>query len=97
MKTPPNKSGRDEGCILDDRFEGPFDRDRPTPEELRRADARLDALAEYCKERPFPDDPDKIEKEKKARAKYEEALAAINAQYEKERSERERAEKERKG
>ncbi|EDY16745.1 hypothetical protein CfE428DRAFT_5708 [Chthoniobacter flavus Ellin428] len=88
MNTLPNESDQDDECILDDRFEGPFDRERPTPEELRRADARLNASAVYYKERPFPDDPDKIEKEKKARAKYEAALAAINAQYEKEMREK---------
>jgi hypothetical protein len=56
---------------------------------LRRADARLDAFAIYNEERPFPDDPDQIEKEKKARAKLEATLVAINAQYEKEMKEKE--------
>ncbi|EDY18426.1 hypothetical protein CfE428DRAFT_4210 [Chthoniobacter flavus Ellin428] len=90
MNTPPNEPTRDDEFILDDRFEGPFDRERPTPEELRRADAELAALAVYCKERPYPDDPEKIEKEKKARAKYEAAIVAINAQYEKEMREKEK-------
>ncbi|EDY18427.1 hypothetical protein CfE428DRAFT_4211 [Chthoniobacter flavus Ellin428] len=90
MNTPPNEPTRDDECILDDRFEDLFDQEGPTPEELRRADAQLKASAIYYKERPFPDDPDKIEKEKKARAKFEAALAAIEAQYEKEMKEKEK-------
>jgi len=89
MKKPKLIFRPDGGMTIDENDDDLFNR-IPTPEELRAAEARLQASDVYHKERPFPDDPDKVEKEQKAQAKYDAAIAAINAQYEKEVKEKEK-------
>jgi len=83
MKKPKLIFRPDGGMTIDENDDDLFNR-IPTPEELRAAEARLGAFGRYCKERRAVDDPDRIEKEQKAQAKYDAAIAAINAQYEKE-------------
>jgi hypothetical protein len=89
MKEPlPKLISPEGGCVLDDRIEGPFDAPPPTPEQVRRGEAESDAYDRYDEERRSPDIKDQVEREKRARARYEETLAAIAAQYEKEVRER---------
>jgi hypothetical protein len=78
----------DGGMIIDESDDGSFAEPPMTPEERRRDRAGTASFAKYLEERPFPDDPDKVEKEKAALARHEERLAAIEAQYEKEVRER---------
>jgi hypothetical protein len=61
MKKPlPEPAPLDVGMILDDRVVGPFDKPPPTPEEARRAEARLKSFGKYCDERRSPDIKDEV-------------------------------------